>query len=285
MDVVKKDMQLNKVRATAYTPVLRSLYSDGGVMRFFRGAHLAIGEVIASRLVAFGMTEFFKNTMPKRWDEEKTGPFKRAAVSSFLGAWFKAAVFTPIDAIKTRFQTLGRVEKGVESPRTIISIASQMYRLNSIAGLYRGFTNLGMKASLNFVPFFVGMDLAQTYIPVPEDPWMRQLRNGAVGSLVTLTSDLMTYPLDVVKNFRQASIFKSASENIALGHQYLEPVKQQRPAGVLGRIWWFFMHPQGTIPLMGLLIRERGFLGMYRGFWLPNGMPGPRPLALVVSHP
>jgi hypothetical protein len=40
-----------------------------------------------------------------------------------------------------------------------------MWKTNSIQGLYRGYTNLGMKASLNFVPFFLGMDLAREYVP------------------------------------------------------------------------------------------------------------------------
>ena len=87
----------------------------------------------------------YKNILPAQWNESEvfvaaelgaqvvetdtrlSGRFKRGLVSAFLSSWTKAAIFTPLDSIKTRFQTLGRAETNVNNPTTVRTIAAQVY--------------------------------------------------------------------------------------------------------------------------------------------------------------
>ena len=143
---------------------------------------------------------------------------------------------------------------------------------------------MGLKGSLNFVPFYAGMEVVNARVPVPEAFGQRVLRDAGVGSTVTLMSDLLTFPIDTAKNVVQATIMKDATESVG-------GIKVARATfatvGVWGMLKHPFTHPHAVVPLMRLIYKERGLLGLYRGFVVPtaNGyyVPGPRMLSLTIG--
>ena len=256
LDIIKKDMQMNSKES--YRIAIRELYQQGGVKRFFKGMNVAALEVPASRFVSFGMAEVFRSTLPKEWDRKRSTKYLKSGVSAVVGSWTKAAIFCPIDSVKTRLQTYSRFEKGVIQPSNVKGILRQVYADNGIRGLYKGFTNIGIKGSLNFVPFLIGMDAANEFIPVPTKTnditpnWLlfkQTVRDGLVGSSATMFSDIFTYPLGVIKNLRQATIKHSVAS-----HFHAFQIKNGgRP-------------PNSNIGIAKLIVKENGLSGLYRGF-------------------
>jgi len=264
LDIIKKDMQLS--HGQSYTQSITSLYQQGGYRRFFKGAHIALLEVVPSRFVSFGIAEISKTLLPQEWDDTEFGKFGKRSLSAFIGAWCKATLFCPVDTIKTRFQTFDRLEHLQEQPNSSFGIARQIWRDQGIRGLYRGYTNLGVKGSLNFIPFFVGMDYADEYISKPERRILRVARDGLIGTGLTVVADMYTYPLDVVKNYRQASIKNTVNYNI-ISHEGVQESKSlSKGLPSESKSLSKGLPSESTWSILKAIYKEKGILGLYKGY-------------------
>ena len=170
---------------------MRFLYSDGGVLRFYRGywAALAIGP-----LSRFGDTasnafvlEMFKGS--------KLPTSVQTVCGSATAAAFRALLM-PIGAIKTTLQVEGK--SGIE-------LLSNKIRAKGVIIMFNG-TLASMSATfVGHYPWFLTYNVLNARIPKYTETKKKLLRNAFIGFNAAVISDTCSNSLRVIKTTRQTS--------------------------------------------------------------------------------
>lgn len=182
----------------SFLPTLRTLYADGGIVRFYRGVvpALIIGPIsrfgdTATNMLAknfFAETEALKN-MPI---------FVTTSLGSVLAGLWRLSTL-PVDAWKTAKQVYGQD-----------GLSKLMVKYNSlgIKAFYQGGVASASATMVGHYPWFVTNNYLDFYIPKadPRDEKLKFLARGAfIGFSCTLVSDTISNSIRVIKTVKQTS--------------------------------------------------------------------------------
>lgn len=195
---------------------LRTLYADGGVMRFYYGVGPAL---VQGPLCRFGDTAANAGALAVLEDKQWPTPVK-TAFGSIASASMRVAL-VPIDMVKTVMQVEGK--GGIPTLKA-------KYRA---AGLPVFFHGSGATLAANFAghyPYFTVFNTLRANAPHYDTRAKQLLRDAGIGFCSSFTSDVVSNSLRVVKTCRQAS-----AETVSYAEIVQRVVKTDGVAGLMGR--------------------------------------------------
>ena len=195
---------------------IQKLYSEGGILRFYRGysAALLIGPL--SRFGDTAANELAINYL----NNEKYPMFINTFAGSGLAASWRAFLM-PIDALKTTMQVEGK---------NGINILKNKVSNNGIRVLYHG-TLASMTATfVGHYPWFLTYNILNEKLPNYEESYKKFLRNGFIGFNAAVISDCFSNSFRVIKTTRQ-----TYENNITYKNVVKEIISKDGITGLLGR--------------------------------------------------
>lgn len=176
---------------TTTTEALQKLYAEGGVARFYQGMSAALLQAPLSR---FGDTAANAGMIALLAGVAWMSPATKTFFASTAAALFRIAIM-PIDAIKTSQQTDGA--KG-------LALLLEKVSAEGISTLYAGALAASFATFLGHYPWFITYNFLQEKIPKMSG-LQGKLRSAGIGFCSSLTSDIVSNPIRVVKTALQAS--------------------------------------------------------------------------------
>ncbi|CAK0879713.1 unnamed protein product [Prorocentrum cordatum] len=174
---------------------LRSLYAQGGVLRFYQGFPLAL---IQGPLCRFGDTAANTGVMAFLGSHDATRDLplvaKTFASASVASSW--KIILMPIDTVKTMMQ--------VEGAHGISTLRAKCSK-HGLSVLYHGTLGLFGSAFVGHYFWYGTYNAADQVVPTPADLLPRLCRNAALGFTASATSDTATNAVRVLKTYRQTS--------------------------------------------------------------------------------
>lgn len=178
---------------TTTTQALRTLYSEGGIRRFYRGVGPAL---IQGPLSRFGDTAANSGILALLNSHETTAALptgvKTIAASGSAALW--RIFLMPVDTTKTILQVEGK--KGLKMLRT-------KFNQGGPRVLYHGALAASGATFAGHFPWFFTFNTLSAHIPVPEDTVPKLVRNAVIGFSSSLVSDTVSNSIRVVKTTRQ----------------------------------------------------------------------------------
>jgi hypothetical protein len=168
---------------------IKSLYSDGGILRFYRGYLPAL---LIGPLARFGDVAANEYTMNRLDNSNISTNIKTLAGSSLAASW--RAFLMPLDALKTTLQVEGK--PGLQILRNKINTGG--YRV-----LYHG-TLASMTATfVGHYPWFLTYNVLNQNLPKYDETYKTFLRNGFIGFNAAVISDCCSNSFRVIKTTKQ----------------------------------------------------------------------------------
>jgi hypothetical protein len=177
---------------------LKTLYSEGGVRRFYRGLGPALFQGPLSRFgdtaANAGVQSIFEqdeylNSLPI-W-------LKTAAAATAAASW--RIFLMPIDTIKTTLQVNGA--KAITGLRNKVATSGPLV-------MYHGALGAATASYAGFYPWFATYNYLNAYLPTydgEDQMWARLRRNAFMGVCASMVSDCVSNSIRVVKTTRQTS--------------------------------------------------------------------------------
>eukprot|EP01028_Stygiella_incarcerata_P011283 TRINITY_DN63032_c0_g1_i1.p1 TRINITY_DN63032_c0_g1~~TRINITY_DN63032_c0_g1_i1.p1 ORF type:complete len:334 (-),score=98.98 TRINITY_DN63032_c0_g1_i1:206-1207(-) len=171
-----------------------NLYADGGIARFYSGAGPALLQGPLSRFgdtaANTGMLEMFKATRLNT----KIPVFAQTACASLAaGTW--RMFLTPVDTLKTMMQVHGST-KGMQM------LKAKLHK-SGVGCLYYGATASATATAVGHFPWFFVFNTLNAKLPKAKTVPGNLLRNAFMGFCGSLTSDLISNSIRVLKTVRQ----------------------------------------------------------------------------------
>jgi len=187
----------------AMIPTMKSLYNEGGFLRFYKGYLPAL---MVGPLSRFGDT--FCNSLALNYFENSGASLaiQTGTASIMAGGW--RILTLPIDAWKTSLQVHG--DKGIE-------ILKNKIKSEGVKGLYNGAVASSTATMIGHFPFFLTFNYCDAYIPkirYSEDPLKALSRNALIGFIATLASDTTSNSMRVIKTYKQTHQHNISYKNI-----------------------------------------------------------------------
>jgi hypothetical protein len=187
---------------TSTGEALRTLYSEGGVLRFYRGVGPALIQGPASRFgdtaANAGVLELFESSESvKAWPTPLKTVFASGAASSMR------VFLVPVDTVKTIMQVEGK--EGI--PKLMAK-----YKAGGPIVFFHG---AGATLAASFVghyPWFTTFNTLQANWPKYDDRASSLCRNAAIGFIASFSSDTVSNSLRVIKTCRQTNDTMSYKE-------------------------------------------------------------------------
>lgn len=180
---------------TTTMEALRTLYSQGGVRRFYRGVGPALLQGPLSR---FGDTAANAGMLSLLEQTESTKDLPVAAktmmASATAAAW--RVNLMPIDATKTILQVEGA--KGFQ-------ILMKKVRTSGFPVLYHGAAASFSATFVGHFPWFFTFNFLQARVPTYDDTVRKFARNGVIGFVSSAVSDTCSNSVRVIKTYKQTS--------------------------------------------------------------------------------
>ena len=173
---------------------LKTLYSDGGIPRFYRGLLPAL---IQGPLSRFGDTAANSGIMYYLNQNPNTKDLNIGTKSFFCstGAALWRVVIMPIDSIKTNMQVNGK--DGLKVLRNKIN-------KGGVPVLYNGAVASSSATFVGHFPWFFTYNYLNQKLPTYEEQlFTKFLRNGAIGFSASFFSDTFSNSLRVIKTTKQ----------------------------------------------------------------------------------
>ena len=198
------------------TFVMKKLYQEGGIRRFYRGylPALTIGPIsrfgdTASNAFALSLLENYDLNVATK-----------TLIGSGAAASFRAFLM-PLDALKTSMQVNGN--KGV-------TILKDRIKSHGIRTLYNG-TGASMTATfVGHYPWFLTYNFLDEWLPKQENTLNKLVRNGCIGFSSAVISDCFSNSFRVIKTSKQTD-----KKNISYGLVVKEIISKEGITGILGR--------------------------------------------------
>ena len=195
---------------------IKSLYSNGGIIRFYRGYLPAL---FIGPLARFGDIAANEYTMNKFGDSNMSTQLKTLAGSSLAASW--RVFLMPIDSLKTTLQVEGK--SGVKLLKNKINEGG--YRV-----LYHG-TLASMTATfVGHYPWFLTYNILNEKLPKYDETYKTFLRNGFIGFNAAVISDCCSNSFRVIKTTKQT--YQSSISYLGVTK---EIIKKDGVIGLLGR--------------------------------------------------
>mmetsp|Transcript_19014 Transcript_19014/g.35848 ORF Transcript_19014/g.35848 Transcript_19014/m.35848 type:complete len:293 (-) Transcript_19014:71-949(-) len=177
---------------TSAVDTIRFLYREGGIFRFYRGYSFAI---LNAPLIRFGSTASNKMCLHFLDSLNRDIPMWTGTMASASCAALWKVMFTPLDMIQTTLQvggTGGRAD------------VKAKIKSHGIKVLWHGSSAVYVSALVgNFSWFCVYNTLNHRWRDSGDG--LQTVRDGAIGVLSTLMSDVTTNSLEVLKTHRQTT--------------------------------------------------------------------------------
>lgn len=172
---------------------LKTLYNEGGPLRFYRGVGFAL---INAPLARFGDTACNMAALTYLDNSDYNKATKTFIGSLSAGLW--RITIIPVDSFKSNLQVHG--PKG-------LSLLRNNIKTNGIGTLYNGCGALYFGTVLGHFPWFYTYNYLQTNMPYKdtEHKSISFLRSGTIGFLSSASSDIVSNSVRVLKISRQTS--------------------------------------------------------------------------------
>ncbi|CZS95541.1 uncharacterized protein RAG0_05139 [Rhynchosporium agropyri] len=182
---------------TSFTAATRTLYADGGFLRYYQGMGAALIQGPVSR---FGDTAANAGILALLQSNSylKGLPTPIQTIFASLCAASFRMILTPIDTLKTTLQVQG-------SKGTIL--LRQRIKTNGIGSLWWGAFATAAATFVGHYPWFATYNFLSETIPTPPKHsivvWL--LRLAFIGFMASVVSDSVSNSLRVVKTYRQVN--------------------------------------------------------------------------------
>ncbi|KAG4440345.1 hypothetical protein IFR05_004197 [Cadophora sp. M221] len=182
---------------TSFTAATRTLYADGGMVRYYQGMGAALIQGPVSR---FGDTAANAGILAllqsNSYLKDLPSPIQ-TIFASLCAASFRM-ILTPIDTLKTTLQVQG--SRGT-------ALLRQRIKTNGIGSLWWGALATAAATFVGHYPWFATYNFLSESIPSPSKHsivvWL--LRLAFIGFVASVVSDSVSNSLRVVKTYRQVN--------------------------------------------------------------------------------
>lgn len=174
------------------------LYNEGGLGRLYSGVGFAL---IQAALARFGDTAANAGALAllNGLAVTRHAPVMvKTALASTCAALWRIAIM-PVDTMKTSLQVDG--SRGLQ-------VLQQRLATEGVTCLFSGAAAASLATFVGHYPFFVTYNILSLWIPVVAERGpivLKLLRSAAIGWCATLTSDVLSNPVRVVKTVKQTS--------------------------------------------------------------------------------
>jgi hypothetical protein len=169
---------------------LRKLYAEGGIARLYQGLWAALFQAPLSR---FGDTAANAG-MNALLEGVDLPPALKTLCASCSAAIFRIGI-TPVDTLKTTLQV-----RGAEG----MAILSKRVAEEGPLTLYSGALGSSFATLVGHYPWFITYNFLNTRVPAAAGV-LRQLRSALLGFCSSLTSDVVSNGVRVIKTAKQTS--------------------------------------------------------------------------------
>merc|ERR1719336_2457568 len=205
---------------TSTTVAAKTLYAEGGVLRFYRGLGPAL---IQGPLSRFGDTAANVGALALLDSMESTANLPITVKT--LAASASAATFriflTPVDTVKTIMQVEGK-----EGMSKLMAKAKK----SGPTVFYHGSVGAAVATFAGHYPWWATYNTLDANLPVYNDTLMKLTRNAGLGFTSSVVSDTVSNSLRVLKTYRQTSetpvSYMQAAKNV---------IEQDGVVGLFGR--------------------------------------------------
>lgn len=167
-------------------PTIKTLYGQGGFLRFYRGYLPAIVIGPLSRFGDLAAYTYSKENF-KEYDSAT-----RTLIGSAMSISWRLAIM-PVDVIKTTLQVNGKDG---------MNVLKQNINHNGIRAMYSGATASMSSSLVGYYPWFFTYDYLKRNAPEGNEI----VRNGAIGFISSLNSDICSNSLRIIKTNKQSQI-------------------------------------------------------------------------------
>jgi len=173
----------------------KTLYADGGYLRYYSGLAAALVQGPVSR---FGDTAANAGALAFLKSNPKTRDLPiliQSAFASLCAALFRIFL-TPVDTIKTTMQTEGRGG---------LAVLRRRIKANGIGSMWYGALATAAATFVGHYPWFGTYNFLQKHLPEADGLGQTLLRQAFIGFCASIASDTISNSLRVVKTYRQVS--------------------------------------------------------------------------------
>lgn len=195
---------------------MRSLWSEGGLRRFYRGLGPAL---LQGPLARFGDTA--ANAFVLHYLDKSDLPLavKTGAASLTSASW--RICIMPVDALKTTLQA--------EGAKAVKQLGSKVGSQGPTV-LWHGALAAASATAVGHFPWFYTFNLLQSLIPQYSETHKKLARNAAIGFVASIVSDSISNSLRVIKTVRQ-----TYPSSISYRETVQMVVREDGLAGLFGR--------------------------------------------------
>lgn len=178
---------------TSFPVALRTLYADGGVLRFYRGVLPALVQGPLSR---FGDTAANTGMLTLLDSIESTKDLNVAykTVSASVAAALFRIFLMPVDTVKTTMQVTGKFSNVVTK-----------VKIEGIPALYHGSLAAASATFVGHYPWFFTYNFLSEKIPKQDDQLKELGRRAILGFCSSAVSDTCSNSIRVIKVYKQSS--------------------------------------------------------------------------------
>lgn len=205
---------------SSMTTAFKTLYKDGGVVRFYRGLAPAL---IQGPLSRFGDTAANAGTLSLLESYEATAHLNvglKTLVASASAAAFRI-VLMPVDATKTIMQ--------VEGKNGFPALVKKV-KTGGVPVLYHGALAASAATFVGHYPWFFTYNFLNENLPQYDDLPRRLMRSAVIGFSASAISDTCSNSVRVVKTSKQ-----TATTSITYPEVIREVIKKDGVTGLFGR--------------------------------------------------
>jgi len=205
---------------TTTVEAMKTLYKQGGIIRFYRGLMPALLQAPLSR---FGDTAANSGMLAllDSFEETKNLNIAIKTLCASVAAGLFRIFLMPIDTFKTIMQVEGK--QG-------LSILGQKFRKNGIATFYYGSIGAAAATFVGHYPWFYTFNFLEENIPRFDGFWQKLGRRALIGFCASVTSDTISNSLRVLKTYRQTH-----HEKVSYYQAFRRVIKEDGVIGLLGR--------------------------------------------------
>uniref|UniRef100_A0A7S2WKN1 Mitochondrial carrier protein n=1 Tax=Rhizochromulina marina TaxID=1034831 RepID=A0A7S2WKN1_9STRA len=176
--------------------VMRALYREGGIPRFYQGLSFAIFQGPLARFGATAANEGMLFLVSSAGVSSGPGlALATAAASVVAGLW--RLLIIPLDTLKTILQV-----EGAQGFRAV----SDRVRAGQISSLYNGAYASAFATMVGHYPWFSTYNMLEKSLAVPATFAKKVWRSAFIGLTASVVSDLATNWIRVIKTTKQASV-------------------------------------------------------------------------------
>jgi len=171
----------------------KTLYADGGFVRYYRGMLAALIQGPVSRFGDTAANVGILALLSSNSYMRKLPSLVKTLFAAVAAACFRM-VLTPVDTVKTTMQTDGK---------NGLKLLKERIKVNGITSLWYGAVATALATFVGYYPWFGTYNLLDEKLPLPTTIVEKLLRQAFIGFCASVISDTISNSLRVVKTYRQ----------------------------------------------------------------------------------